>query len=153
MLVHGFHHVTLLVEDCERAERFYGGILGLETIARFDARFPGLFYRCGAQEIHLIVSSRPLDRQTLYLTVAGSGEIHRSYVHRHIALLVSDWVEMQRRLREGDVRIEFSEDTVDPGDTFARNLMEGWKGRYGRVPVFCSDPFGNLLELIPAPGA
>ena len=153
MIIQSLHHITLLVEDVARAERFYGGILGLEPIARFDARFPGLFYRCGAQEIHLIVSSRPLERSTLYLNLDGGGETHRRYVHRHLALVVSDWAEMQRRLRDGAVRIEFSEETIDPGDGFGLNLVKGWKSRYGRVPLFCTDPFDNLLELIPAAGA
>ena len=60
MSVSGIHHVTLLVDDEEKASHFYGQVLGLEQKPRPAFRFPGLFYRCGNQEIHLIIASRPL---------------------------------------------------------------------------------------------
>jgi len=54
MALDGVHHVSLVVRDLEAARRFYVGVLGLDEIARPPFRFPGLWLRSGAQEIHLI---------------------------------------------------------------------------------------------------
>src|SRR4051794_24260201 len=50
------HHVTLLVDDVDKAAAFYGGVLQMTAKPRPAFDFPGLFYRCGQQEIHLIVT-------------------------------------------------------------------------------------------------
>ena len=36
------------------------------------------------------------------------------------------------------------------GPRVAQNLIAGWMRMYNSIPVFCQDPFGNLLELVPA---
>ena len=63
MQVTGIHHVTLIVDDTERAAWFYGEVLGLEEKGRPSFAFPGLFYYADSehrQEVHLIVASRKL---------------------------------------------------------------------------------------------
>lgn len=144
------HHVTLIVEDLERSQQFYGEVLGLAEIARFDARFPGLFYRCAGAEIHLIVAAKPQRLDPLVLPLADGEQIERSYIHRHIALVIADMTGLRRRLAQHRVRIVFAAELAEAQDEFARNLMAGWSRRYGGVPLFCLDPSGNLLELIPA---
>src|SRR5438128_7440715 len=141
--VSGLHHVTLIVDDHERAAWFYGKVLGLSEIPRYDFKFPGLFYHCGDQEVHLIVASRPVSREQLFIQPAGAAEMSVNFIHRHIALAISNWASLQVSLRANKIRITFSEETVDPNDDFANNLIAGWKSRYGSVPVFCLDPFDN----------
>ena len=149
MLVSGIHHVTILVDDEARAMWFYGEILGLKLKARPGFRFPGLFYTCGDNEIHLIVAARPMAKDDLYLQVDEKEPVTRRYIHRHAAFLVSNLSELRKRLEENGVKIVFGPETVVDGDSLARNMVDGWRKMYGGVPIFCLDPFGNLLELVP----
>lgn len=56
------HHVAVSVSDLSRAKAFYGGVLGLEEIARPPFPFDGAWYRVGDRELHLIVSRDPTFR-------------------------------------------------------------------------------------------
>ena len=145
----GIHHVTLLVDDAEQAAGFYGDILGLEQKDRPRFNFRGLFYYCGSQEIHLIVASRRMNKENLYIEVEGLGELTKRHIHRHAALVVADVGELERRLVDHGFEVLFSANRITAGDALAENLVDGWMKMYGAVPVFCCDPFGNLLEFIP----
>jgi catechol 2,3-dioxygenase-like lactoylglutathione lyase family enzyme len=53
-------HVSVLITDVERSRRFYGGLLGLQEIARprtFD--FVVVWYDLGNQHLHLLLKDRP----------------------------------------------------------------------------------------------
>ena len=67
MSVVGIHHVTLLVQDGAKAAWFYGEVLGFAQKPRPAFNFPGLFYPCGDQELHLIISARPLSQEDLFI--------------------------------------------------------------------------------------
>ena len=54
MKLGGVHHVSIDVVDLETAGKFYVDMLGLEPIARPELGFPGLWFRSGAQELHLV---------------------------------------------------------------------------------------------------
>src|SRR5262245_19217417 len=54
MKLSGVHHVSLNVDDNEKASRFYTEVLGLEVLPRPDFPFKGAWLRAGNQEIHLI---------------------------------------------------------------------------------------------------
>ncbi len=54
MKLDGVHHVSLNVHEIEACGRFYTDVLGLEKIPRPEFGFPGLWFKAGAQEIHLI---------------------------------------------------------------------------------------------------
>lgn len=152
MSIIGIHHLTLLVDDKDRAAAFYGQILGLREKIRPDFDFPGLFYHCGDnQEIHIIVASRPMTREDLFITFKGD-EITRRWIHRHAAFKVLDFESVSRRLAENNIEILFSPDELGPDDEQSRATIEGWKAMYGTVPTFCKDPFNNVLELIPWDG-
>lgn len=56
------HHVAIPVSDLTRAKAFYGGVLGLEEIARPPFPFDGAWYRAGDRDLHLIVASDPTFR-------------------------------------------------------------------------------------------
>jgi catechol 2,3-dioxygenase-like lactoylglutathione lyase family enzyme len=49
------HHVNLLVDDLDAADRFYGEVLGWSTANRPDFGFPGSWYDLGHGQLHLVV--------------------------------------------------------------------------------------------------
>jgi catechol 2,3-dioxygenase-like lactoylglutathione lyase family enzyme len=49
------HHVNLLVDDLDAADRFYGDVLGWPTAPRPDFGFPGAWYDLGHGQLHLVV--------------------------------------------------------------------------------------------------
>lgn len=65
MHLNAIHHVSINVKNVEEAEKFYVGILGLETLFRPDLGFPGLWLQVGGQQIHLlgIDSGNPVKEQ------------------------------------------------------------------------------------------
>jgi catechol 2,3-dioxygenase-like lactoylglutathione lyase family enzyme len=152
MELRGIHHVTLIVEDEERTAWFYEEVLGLKPKPRPSFRFPGLFYYCGNQEIHLIIASRALQKEDLFIRIDGESDITRRYIHRHAALLVTGLDALRGRLKNSGVTVLFDPSLAEAnaGDELTANLVEGWQKMYGAVPIFCLDPSGNLLELVPA---
>ena len=48
-------HTAILVTDLERAEQFYGQLLGLTKVER-SMKFPGAWYQVGEYQVHLIVA-------------------------------------------------------------------------------------------------
>ena len=150
MPIAGLHHVTLLVDDIDQAAAFYGGVLQMAAKPRPAFDFPGLFYHCGQQEIHLIVTPQMPASGELTLRFSDGSSTTRRYVHRHAAFLVPDLPALKQRLQANGVEILFDPAQVAPDDTLAQNLIAGWMHMYNTVPIFCQDPFGNLLELVPA---
>ena len=55
-------HVGLLGSDTERAQRFYCGVLGMtdeNDLRPLKLPFPGLFLRCGEQQVHYLELPNP----------------------------------------------------------------------------------------------
>lgn len=50
----GILEAALYVDDLDRAEAFYGGVLGLERIARAESRH--VFFRCGEAVVLLFIA-------------------------------------------------------------------------------------------------
>jgi catechol 2,3-dioxygenase-like lactoylglutathione lyase family enzyme len=150
MPITGLHHVTLLIGDREKATWFYGQVLGLEEKPRPKFDFPGLFYFCGGQEIHLIVAAQMPPHGELTLRLSDGTVINRRYIHRHAAMLVADLPALRQRLEANGIEILFQPEAIAADDALAQNMIAGWQRMYGQVPIFCADPFGNLLELVPA---
>jgi catechol 2,3-dioxygenase-like lactoylglutathione lyase family enzyme len=97
-LITGIDHVNLLIDDAadalERADRFYTGILGLERIARpdnTDSGRPGVWYRCGEQELHL--------------SCAADATRLNSATRRHHAFGVRNLDELRAHLERAGVEI------------------------------------------------
>lgn len=153
MTIVGVHHVTLLVDDLDKAAWFYGGLLELPANPRPDFDFPGLFYRCGDQQIHLIVTPQLPPTTDLVLRFADGSQGSRRYIHRHAALSARDLPVLKQRLQANGIEILVDPERVDTDDALTHNLLAAWMRMYGQVPLFCLDPFGNLLELVPGRAA
>ena len=151
MTVCGIHHVTLIVDDAEKAAWFYGQILGLEEKPRPAFDFPGLFFRAGqGQEIHLIVAARPLGKDDdVYIRTGNGSEFSLRHIHRHAALRVTDLAAHEQKLKENGTEVLFSAALASDNDDLAQNMLASWRTVYAGTPIFCRDPFGNLLELVP----
>lgn len=119
---------SLYTEDLQAADRFYGGVLGLERIAFVEGRH--VFFRCGAGVV-LIFDPRNTAHQST--TVNGATvPLHGARGAGHIALAVADgdlpaW---RSHLEAHGVEIE-SEVTWPRG---------------GRS-LYVRDPAGNSVEL------
>ena len=149
MSCNGIHHVTLIVDDADKAAWFYGDVLELEEKGRPDFSFPGLFFNCGSQEIHLIVADKPLPRGDLLIRV-GESVLTKRHIHRHAALLVAEMDQFKSRLEAHQIPLLFCEEQADLGDPLTRNMVAAWNAMYGASPIFFHDPFENLLEGVPA---
>jgi catechol 2,3-dioxygenase-like lactoylglutathione lyase family enzyme len=55
----GIHHVNLLVDDLDAANRFYRDVMGFELLDRPDFGFPGSWFRMGAHQLHLQTTDGP----------------------------------------------------------------------------------------------
>ena len=116
----GILHVGLLVKDTTRSLEFYRGVLGLEIDStRPDLGYTGAWIRAGRQQIHLLELTSP-DPVTGRPTHGGRD--------RHLALAVSDIVELRRALDAAGIVYTHS--------------------KSGRKALFCRDPDGNALEFV-----
>jgi glyoxylase I family protein len=79
------HHVSVRVRDVERSRQFYERVLGVAPTERPDLGFPGMWYRAGSSEIHLIGQERLVE-----------GGVDPS--DPHFALEVSDLSAVRRTL-------------------------------------------------------
>jgi glyoxylase I family protein len=120
MKVESLLHVSLLVEELDRARGFYEGVLGLTpSPSRPDLAFPGVWYDIGGAQIHLLCLPNP-DPVT--------GRPEHGGRDRHVALGFRDLDALRV-------------------DMDARN-MPYTLSRSGRRALFVRDPDGNALELV-----
>ena len=77
------HHMSFPVADLERSRAFYEGVLGLTQIPRPDFGIPGVWYRAGACEVHLIQVPPDFDSGTPPTTLNPAG--------RHSAFAIDDY--------------------------------------------------------------
>lgn len=120
--ISAIHHTTFLVEDLERALKFYCTTLGLEQDPARPASmsFPGVWLKISEnQQIHLMRLPNP-DPVT--------GRPEHGGRDRHAAYSVDDIDQLS---------IQFEQQ----GYAFTRSSS-------GRAAIFCRDPDGNALEFI-----
>jgi glyoxylase I family protein len=90
-------HTAILVTDLERAENFYGKVLGLAKIER-SMKFPGSWYQVGEYQIHLIVAP-----------VVHSEGLHEKWGRNaHIAFCVADLDVAKENLLQNNSPIQMS---------------------------------------------
>ena len=117
----GVDHVSLLVSDTARAERFYREALGLASLPRPDLGFPGAWLSLGSggQALHLLELPDPDPR---------NGRPPHGGRDRHFALRVTSTASFAARLETMHV-------------PFTRSMS-------GRDALFFRDPDGNAVELL-----
>ena len=84
-----------------------------------------------------------------YIQFDGRADQTLRHIHRHAAIVVPDMDAIKSRLREHGVEVLFDPKEADPEDDMAANMAAGWMKMYGDTPIFCLDPFGNLIEFVP----
>jgi lactoylglutathione lyase len=111
------NHVTLIVDDLERASQFYEQELGLERLPTFKFDYPAQFFRIN-------------DTQQLHLSEWPDTPSFRG----HVCLRVDDFTTVFQRMRARDAI-----DITPWGKV--RRLPDG------AMQMFVRDPAGNLLEI------
>lgn len=115
----GLNHITLRVNEIERAEAFYGGILGFKLEKKMGRSMA--VYRIGKDSIVLVEAETSYNRDS------------KDYRVDHFGFTVADPAvidEMAAYLKEREV-------TIISGPANRKN------GRF----LFVSDPDGNLIEI------
>jgi catechol 2,3-dioxygenase-like lactoylglutathione lyase family enzyme len=116
-MIRGLDHVQVAAPPaCEApARRFYGEVLGLPELEKPEPlrERGGVWFSCGEQQLHV-----------------GVDERFEPARKAHPALAVSDYDELQARLRRAGVDVE--DDDSIPG--LRRSYVH--------------DPWGNRLELV-----
>jgi catechol 2,3-dioxygenase-like lactoylglutathione lyase family enzyme len=114
------HHMSFPVHDLTRARSFYEGVLGLQQIPRPEFPVPGVWYRAGACEVHLIEIPGGLD--------VGEAPPALNPMARHAAFAVRDYAETLAHLKRHG--LEVLETSAQQGQLWVR------------------DPDGHIIELI-----
>ncbi len=110
-------HAAALVSDLDRAEHFYGKVLGLSKVER-ALKYPGAWYQLGEFQIHLIVAP------------STPGELQNPEKwgrNPHIALAVTDLDAAKSQLLAHNCPIQMSAS--------------------GRAALFTQDPDSNIIEI------
>lgn len=119
-MINAIHHVSMIVDDTDRALKFYCGVLGLkQNKSRPDMNFSGAWLLVGEAEIHLLElpNPDPVENRPEH----GGRD-------RHCAMGVKDLSVIEAALEQAGV-------------VYTLSLS-------GRRALFCRDPDGNALELI-----
>jgi len=126
------NHINLVVQDLEKAIRFYCDILGMENTDRNPAfASTGAWLRKNQAEIHLLhvdsATHAPGDL-SFPVTQTTDKELSSS---RHFSLVIDDTEELVTQLGNHNIPIVYG--PVDrPG---------------GLVQTYCYDPDGHLIEF------
>lgn len=87
--VKDYHHIALVVRDLKKCIRFYGRVLGLQSIERPAFDFPGHWYQVGkATQLHLMVFDETIEKTM-----------------RHIAIEVEDFGATIQTLKDEGIEI------------------------------------------------
>jgi glyoxylase I family protein len=117
MKITHYLHTAVLVSNLERAEQFYGQVLGLEKVDRV-LKYPGAWYQLGQIQIHLIVDT------SIKLELQNS---EKWGCNPHLALAVEDLAATKSELVAKGYDLQLSAS--------------------GRPALFTQDPDGNIIEL------
>lgn len=117
MSVNQIHHVTMIVDDLEKACDFYEAVLGLEPVNMVNLDFPAQFYKIG-------------ERQQLHVTEWKDVHSFRG----HLCMQVDDFMSVFNKAKALGAL-----DTAPWGRT--RMLPDG------AMQMFMRDPSGNLIEI------
>ena len=110
-------HTAILVSNLEKAEHFYGNILGLSKVER-SLKYSGAWYQIGKVQLHLIVDT------TVSTHLQNPEKWGRN---PHVAFSVVNLDDAKTKLVANNCTIQMSTS--------------------GRAALFTQDPDGNIVEL------
>jgi glyoxylase I family protein len=110
-------HTAILVSNLEKAEQFYGTVLGLPKVDR-SLKYPGAWYQLGDIQVHLMVHEG-------YASARPNPE--KWGRNPHLALAVADLEAAKAQLMAHGYPVQLSAS--------------------GRSALFTQDPDGNVIEL------
>jgi catechol 2,3-dioxygenase-like lactoylglutathione lyase family enzyme len=116
---------AIYTNDLAAAEKFYGGVLGLEKISEMENR--GMAFRCGATVLLVFNPARTRIRDSEVPTHGADGEGHIAFV-----IDGSELEGWRRRLSEYGIAIEAEVDWPQGGRS-----------------IYFRDPARNSVELAP----
>lgn len=122
MKVEQIHHVTMMVDDLDKACDFYEQVLGLEPVNMVPLDFPSQFYKVG-------------ERQQLHVTEWEDVHSFRG----HVCLQVDAFMPIFRKAKQLGV--------LDTGPWGRTRMLPD-----GAMQMFVRDPSGNLVEISCKPG-
>ncbi len=117
MEINQFLHSAILVSNLEKANHFYGTVLGLTPIER-SLNFPGTWYQVGRFQLHLIEAPQ---------VIPDTVNDEKWGRNRHLAFSVDDIEAAKQQLIEHHFSFQMSSS--------------------GRAALFVQDPDGNMVEL------
>ena len=123
MKISSLGHVVLRVTDRERAERFYGGVLGLPVCARFDeGGFRMAFFTLGNHH----------DFAVMEVTGEGSSHSESAVGLHHVAFKIGNTLD---ELREAKAKLDAAGIATTPIDHDVTKSL------------YFADPDGNGVEV------
>jgi catechol 2,3-dioxygenase len=123
MKIKALGHVVLRVTNRERAERFYGGVLGLPICARFDE---------GGMKMAFFTLGNHHDFAVMEVTGEGSSRSANSVGLHHVAFKIGSTLD---ELREARARLEAAGVATTPIDHEVTKSL------------YFADPDGNGIEV------
>jgi lactoylglutathione lyase len=122
MKVQQIHHVTVIVDNLEKACAFYEDVLGLAPMNMVNLDFPAQFYRVG-------------EHQQLHVTEWEDVHSFRG----HLCFQVDEFMPIFRKAKALDI--------LDTGPWGRTRMLPD-----GSMQMFMRDPAGNLVEVSCKPG-
>jgi catechol 2,3-dioxygenase len=123
MKISSLGHVVLRVTDRERAERFYGGVLGLPVCARFDE---------GGMKMAFFTLGNHHDFAVMEVSGEGSGHGESAVGLHHVAFRIGNTLD---ELREARARLDAAGVATTPIDHDVTKSL------------YFADPDGNGIEV------
>jgi catechol 2,3-dioxygenase len=123
MKIKSLGHVVLRVTDRERAERFYGGVLGLPICARYDE---------GGLKMAFFTLGNHHDFAVMEVTGEGSGHGETAVGLHHVAFNIGTTLD---ELREAKAKLEAAGIATSPVDHEVTKSL------------YFADPDGNGIEV------
>jgi catechol 2,3-dioxygenase len=123
MKISSLGHVVLRVTDRERAERFYGGVLGLPVCARFDE---------GGLKMAFFTLGNHHDFAVMEVSGEGSSHSESAVGLHHVAFKIGNTLD---ELREAKVKLDAAGVATTPIDHDVTKSL------------YFADPDGNGIEV------
>jgi glyoxylase I family protein len=134
--IQDLNHVNIVVQDLDKAKKFYCGILGMEDVPRHsDFTLTGAWLRKNSAEIHLIQADAATHAPgDLSFAIADTTDKELSS-SRHFSLVIDNTEKLVAQLKNHKVLITYGP-VERPG---------------GLVQTYCYDVDGHLIEFSQLP--